>query len=442
MTQLINASVVDSDIATQAELDVVVSTVAGINKAYVGLGNVDNTSDVDKPISTLTTTALSGKQATLVSATNIKTINGVSILGSGDLVVSGGGGGGGLTGFRNRIINGDMRIDQRNNGVAVTPTGSVFLLDRWSVALAAASKLTFQQVVDAPAGTKNSLKVTVAAQYAPSVSNQFAVLTKIEGVDVTDMQLGLATAATITTSLWVKGSVAGTYSCFLTNAASNRSYIGTIAVTTSWVRQSVVLTCDTAGAWATDNTTGLTFGIDLGSGSGLNGTAGAWAGSFLTRTSGSVTFVNQVAGSTLNITGVQLELGSTATPFEFRPYSVELALCQRYYFRYSASDTSASEGTLGVGFAQSPTAGRALINFPVKMRTTPTSLEQSGTATDYRVILGSLGSTVCSAVPIFSNASAFSGDVSWTVASVATTNQPAFFNFNASGGYLGWSAEL
>lgn len=256
-------------------------------------------------------------------------------------------------GLRNRVINGDMRIDQRNAGAAFLAVSGVYILDRWSCASGAANKLTFQQVADAPTGFKFSTKVLVTAQYAPGVAEQFVYQQKIEGQNLVDFQLGLATAAAITATLWVKGSIAGTYSVFFSNVAANRTYIGTITVATAWAKQTVTLVGDLAGTWATDNTTGLIFGLDLGSGTNLNGAAGAWSGSYLTRTAGSVTFVNQVNGSTLNITGVQIELGSISTTFEQRPIALERSFCQRYYEK--SYDVGITPGTAAAtGFVSSP----------------------------------------------------------------------------------------
>jgi hypothetical protein len=280
----------------------------------------------------------------------------------------------GYIGFRNRIINGDMRIDQRNNGSAVTPgSGSpVYLMDRFfAYASTTASKLTYQQVVDAPPGFKFSTKVSVAAQYAPGIAEQFQFSQVIEGQNVIDLGFGTAAPATITVSLWVKGSVAGSYSVSLRTPTSGRAYVGTVAVTNAWSKQTVALAGDTLGTWVTDNTGGISFAFDLGSGTNANTTAGSWqAGNFL-RTAGSVTFVNQAAGSTLNITGVQFELGSVATPFEQRPIGLELSLCQRYYttgdarIQTSASGTGNSDKTVPV--------------FKATMRVSPTvSLSQTG----------------------------------------------------------------
>lgn len=270
--------------------------------------------------------------------------------------------GGQLAGLRNRIINGDMRIDQRNNGAAVTPgTGSTYILDRHVLVTGAASKLTVQQVVDAPPGFKFSTKLTVNSQYSAAAAEEFSYRQNIEGQNIVDYQFGLATAQTLTYSFWVKSSIAGTYSMYATNGP--RSYVANVSVTTAWVKQTVTLVADTAGTWATDNTTGLFIGFDLGSGTNFNETPGTWQTTGGRRTAGSVAFVNQVNGSTLNITGVQLELGGFSTPFEQRTIGIELGMCQRYF----ENRNFRSEGNPGAGLTFNNYLGYAC-----QKRATPT----------------------------------------------------------------------
>lgn len=288
-----------------------------------------------------------------------------------------------LSGFRNKIINGNMVVSQVNGGTAVTPTATAtYPLDQWWVANTQASKLTFQQVADAPPGFKYSTKITVASQFSPGAADYFAFSQPIEGQNIVDFQLGTAGAVTIATSNYIKGSVPGTYAVSLRNGAYNRGYIGTINVTTSWTRVVITLGGDVSGTWATDNTIGLVWSLDLGSGSNFNTTAGAWqAGNYL-RTAGCVTFVNQTAGSTLNITGVQIEQvspGATAgTAFEHVPYATQLAWCQRYLpcFNGNAGSTSIPAS----GSFTSTTNARLLFIFPVPTRIAPTGVSSPNAA--------------------------------------------------------------
>jgi len=208
-------------------------------------------------------------------------------------------------------------------------------------------------------------------------------------------------------------------------------------LTTSWARYSVALTGDTTGTWATDNTAGLLIGFDLGSGSNYNTTAGVWQSGTYRRTIGSVQLVNQTAGATLHITGVQVELGTTASTFEHRPYGVELVMCQRYYYRV----TPIAGEIFGHGLINSTSTTVALIQFPVKMRISPAAVERSATPSDYSVIYGST-STNCTAVPSYSIAGTANCRVTFTTAAVLTTGQVCEVQASNTNGYLGFSARL
>jgi hypothetical protein len=282
-------------------------------------------------------------------------------------------GGSNNTTMRNRIINGAMVIDQRNSGAAVTPATNTYLVDRWQAVPSDASKLTYQQVADAPAGFKFSLKVTVASSATPTSYN--ILWQPIEGFNIIDLSFGAAGAQTITVSFWIKGSVAGNYSAFLGNNAG-RSYLVSVPVTTSWAYQTVSITGDTSGTWPTTNAAGMYLGFDMGSDASRYSTAGSWLASNVYGVTGNLKFISQVNGSTLNITGVQLEAGTTASPFEYRQYGTELALCQRYFCTSYVAGTAAGTIT-STGAVQRYTdaAGNycsVQIFYPVAMRAAPT----------------------------------------------------------------------
>ena len=274
--------------------------------------------------------------------------------------------------FKNRIINGAMVIDQRNAGAAVTPsnTGNLtYIVDRFAHYSNIASRLTYQQVADAPTGFKFSTRITVASQYTPTTTDQFNYYQAIEGLNTIDLAFGSSSASTITVSFWVKASVAGTYNIFFFNAAATRWYATTYTATTSWAQQTVTIPGDQTGTWATDNTTGIWVGFDLGQGATNLGTTGAWSGTQTRGASASVKLVAQANGSTLNITGVQLEKGSTATAFDYRPYTTELQLCQRYYTSIKPPGaTYTANGVIRAGI----NTIIATVAFPTTMRTTAT----------------------------------------------------------------------
>jgi hypothetical protein len=240
-----------------------------------------------------------------------------------------------LQGFRNRIINGDMRIDQRNAGASVTPTDGQYVLDRWKQLQSVASKYSVQQnagSVTPPAGYANYLGVTSLSAYSVGSSNYFALLQEIEGFNSADLAFGTASASTVTLSFWVRSSLTGTFGGTLGNSGNNRAYpfTYTISSANTWEQKSVTIAGDTTGTWLTTNNIGLRAKFGLGVGSTYSGTAGSWQAADLISATGAVSVVG-TSGATFYITGVQLEAGSVATPFERRPYGTELALCQRYF---------------------------------------------------------------------------------------------------------------
>ena len=349
---------------------------------------------------------------------------------------------------RNRIINGDMRIDQRNAGASVTinAAATAYTVDRWHAnGQSSDGVFTVQQSTTAPTGFTNSLLATVTtADTSIGVDQYYLLCQRIEGYNVADLDFGSAAAKTVTLSFWVRSSLTGTFSGALENSAENRAYPFTYSISSAdtWEQKTITIAGDTSGTWLTDNGIGLFVWFDLGCGSNKRGTAGSWAGSDLYGATGAVQLI-ATNGATFYITGVQLEVGSVATPFEHRSYGDELLRCQRYYYRITGSETSTSnQGLYGIGFSQSSTAGRSSIHLPVTMRTFPEALEQSGTASHYRVVAGSSGSINCSAVPVFSTSSTKTIDISWYVASGATANQGVYFMSNSASSYIGVSAEL
>lgn len=235
-------------------------------------------------------------------------------------------------GFKNRIINGGMVIDQRNAGASVTPTTTQYVLDRWQITVAQASKLSVQQSSTAPAGFVNSTLITSLSAYSVGASDYFDYRQSIEGFNVADLAWGTASAATITLSFWVRSSLTGTFGGAVKNSAANRSYpfTYTISAANTWEQKSVTIAGDTSGTWVTNSGAGLILQMGLGVGSTYSGTAGSWAGANYLSATGATSVVG-TSGATFYITGVQLEKGTVATSFDWRPYGTELVLCQRYY---------------------------------------------------------------------------------------------------------------
>ena len=235
-------------------------------------------------------------------------------------------------GVRNLIINGDMRIDQRNAGASVTPSNQAYGLDRWKNELTQASKFSIQQVTDAPQGAINSLKITSLSAYSVISTDQFNIGNYIEGKMISHLDWGSSNAKTVTLSFWVKSSLTGTFSGALNNASGNRSYVFeyTILSANTWEQKSITIAGETTGTWLTDNGVGIRVCFSLGCGSTITGTANTWTGSFLQQATGATSLL-ATNGATLQLSLVQLEVGDTATPFEHRPYDMEFQRCIRYF---------------------------------------------------------------------------------------------------------------
>jgi hypothetical protein len=300
----------------------------------------------------------------------------------------------GLYGFKNRIINGSMVIDQRNAGASVTPGSDQYLVDRFGYNASQASKFTAQQnagSVTPPVGFSNYLGFTVSSAVTVGAGDYFFFYQRVEGFNTYDLAWGTANAKTVNLSFQVYSSLTGTFGGVIINGANNRSYpfTYTISSANTWTSISVTIAGDTSGTWVgATNSNALQIRWGLGVGSTYSGTAGAWAGSNLISATGAVSVVG-TSGATFYITGVQLEKGSTATSFDYRPYTTELQLCQRYYWKNGVGDNSVALG--GTGAFASTTTLQAMFQFPVTMRANPTATQSGANIAD-----GTAGSAVTS----------------------------------------------
>lgn len=340
--------------------------------------------------------------------------------------------------FRNRIINGDMRIDQRNNGasVAVTTAGQ-YTVDRWAVASPTSfgGQLTAQRSTTVPTGFTNSLSLTVTtADSSIGATEYYSCLQRLEGFNVADFGWGAAGASTVTLSFWVRASIAGTYSGSLRNSASDRSYVFEYSVVSAntWEQKTITITGDTSGTWLKNNGVGIDLWWSVGTGSTYkSSTVGSWqAGTYLASTN--QTQLISTSGATFYITGVQLEAGSVATPFERRPYGTELALCQRYYWNLKRGGTGSSVDDAyipGVGMVLNTSEVMFRLQNPVWMRATPTILMS--------------GSVICLSPAGSPTTSTYTADPwSYKTFAITFTGLSSVTNGNASAAYLSSNSSI
>lgn len=270
-------------------------------------------------------------------------------------------------GNRNLIINGAMEVWQR--GTSFSSGG--YHADRFSVDAANASNFSYSQSTDTPAGFKYSTKIQTTTAFT-ATSYQFYRY-NIEGQDLVQLQLGSSGAEKITLSFWVRASQTGNYSIAFTNSANNYAYptTYTIDAADTWEHKTVTLDGPTAGTWLTTNAVGLRIKWDLGSGGTFDSTTDAWVAADKATVSGSVKL-----GATLNanlyLTGVQLEVGDTATPFEHRSYADELQRCQRYFCHSNVGEAANEPIGEFIAMAENTTRMDTAWTFRVIMRDTPT----------------------------------------------------------------------
>jgi hypothetical protein len=346
--------------------------------------------------------------------------------------------------MRNRIINGACVIAQRTTG-SLTNDSSVALypVDRFFIYGNVSSKFTAQQnagSVTPPVGFTNYIGITSLSAYSIGSSDGNILGQGIEGFNIADLGWGTANAQPVTLSFWVRSSLTGTFGGAVQNNAQNRSYpfSYTISSANTWELKSITIVGDTTGTWVTNNGKGIQLTFGLGVGSTGSGTAGAWAASNFSSATGATSVVG-TNGATFYVTGVQLEEGTAASPFENRLYGTELALCRRYFTKYYQNTTGITGDTAVFNMANwNGVEGYGAQWYQVSMRSapsfsysalsdfgwynsgstrTPTSLEQGGASIDR-----------CEMKIIWSS-SISAGTAGW-------------LRISGTNGWIQWSAEL
>jgi hypothetical protein len=351
-------------------------------------------------------------------------------------------------GFRNKIINGDMRIAQRGTATITGSSSAQYPVDRWAV-YNGTGTVTFAQSTDAPAGFNASLNATVTATGSYSTSGYTQITHKIEGFNCQDLAYGTSSAKTVVLSFWVKSSVVGTQNVSFKNSGNNRVYVATYTIdaANTWEKKIITIVGDTTGTWLVDSGIGLEVTFNLGMGTTYDVAAGSWqAAGAKYSTSGAIDFAAN-ASATFYVTGVQLEQNYQPTPFEQRPIGIELALCQRYYYRLGNTSVSGTYLVPSNNIVYSASAVEGCLQHPVPMRTSAVTFG-SNSVYAYNVYQGNWVGIPRAAVSS-SNSTTHaviitdrSGGTSWSTFVTGTTQMAFALVANTSAGYIEVSAEL
>lgn len=362
-----------------------------------------------------------------VNADTLVTSTSGGILGAGNASI-----------MKNRIINGAMVVAQRGTSSS-DPADGQYVLDRWKMRVNLTGKLSVSQSSTAPTGFNFSNLITSSSSYSVTSGDYYLIEQDVEGFNSADLGWGTANAKTVTLSFQVYSSLTGTFGGSLMNSAQNYSYpfSYTISAANTWTTISVTVAGPTSGTWiGATNGIGMRVIFSLGTGSSYSGTANAWASALYFAPTGATSVVG-TNGATLYITGVQLEVGSSATGFEYVNYQTSLANCQRYYWQQSGIASTVT--AIGSGMAYSSTDIRCTIQNPVTMRTTPTitftgsafEYERAGTSRGTLSTLNSTGRSAESSV-LYSGSGTTAG----------TSGDGAIWYLTNSGSNFGVSAEL
>ena len=344
---------------------------------------------------------------------------------------------------RNLIINGAMQVAQRGTSATGVNASAYNTVDRFQYAEGSnggSGALTVSQSTEAPAGFSNSFKFEVTTTDTLSGGENILIRHRLEGQDVQRLKFGSSAAESVTISFWVKSSLTGTFGLqLMAGPSADRTALQayTVSAANTWQYVSLTFAGSTDYSIPNDNARGFDVNWMLDSGpDDIRDPYAFIAEAGFRAPTGQVNFM-ATSGATFQITGVQLEVGDTATPFEHRSYGQELALCQRYYYR----EESASGAMFGyVGFADSST--NAYLQHPhvVTMRASPT-LSTTGVATDYAIRVG--GNTLqCNNVPTLSSSTTLVAHVLWRTSSGLTSGQAVLGKHTGANDFLGWDAEI
>jgi hypothetical protein len=350
----------------------------------------------------------------------------------------------GTYGFKNRIINGAMVINQRGSS-SYSVSGQYYTLDRWEGNILGGGTGTFtvtQPSVTLSGFTKALLVTVGTADSSQSANAAYSIEQQIEGYNIADLNFGTANAKAVTLSFWVYSSVTGTFPLVIQNGGNTRSYgtTYTISSANTWQKITITVAGDTTGTWATDNTSGLLIHWGLGGGGSTRTAPSGWstaASINQTMVSGCVSLM-ATSGATWYVTGVQLEVGSTATSFDYRPYGTELALCQRYYYQSTGASGGSGYPIIATGSFTGTTGIDMMATVPVPMRVTP-SVSYSG---QVYVQSGATAKIISSIVAVYGGFSNIYIAVGCSTGTFTAGYAGILFIQNSAGNNVTFSSEL
>jgi len=346
-----------------------------------------------------------------------------------------------IGGRKNLIINGAMQVAQRGTSSATTSGYATVDRFRNSESFVDQLAVTQSQSTDAPDGFRTSYKMDVTtAESAIDANDLYNIQTRLEANSLQQLAYGTSNAQSVALSFWVKSNVTGTYSVLIFQGDSNRGITSTYTINSAntWEQKTITFSGDSSGTINNDSGVGLYLVWHLLAGSDYTGTdATSWVSTNANNAYGHTAQWGLSTSDDFYLTGVQLEVGDVATPFEHRSYGEELALCQRYYTKVTVDSANDS---FCVGLCDGAGNATGDVFFPVTMRVAPTALEQTGTLSDYEI--RKTGSTItCNGTPDYIRASQFQSTVSFNATGL-TTGQAALLRAATTSAYLAWSAEL
>tara|TARA_Y100000004_G_scaffold156173_1_gene181110 strand:+ start:995 stop:2074 length:1080 start_codon:yes stop_codon:yes gene_type:complete len=298
-------------------------------------------------------------------------------------------------GNRNVIINGAMQVAQRGTSQTDVAAQGYYTVDRFEIQMSSAGRFTMTQESDGPDGFANSIKLAcTTADTSVGASEILTLRTVLESQDLQRFKKGTSAAEKMTLSFYVKGNAAATYMAELEDRDNSRNNTVKFNVTTSWTRVSITFNADTTGAFDDDNAEGLRVNFWLHAGSTYNGgtyTENTWASSVSANKAVGIDSFFDSTSRTFFITGIQLEVGDTATDFEHRTFADELARCRRYYEVTPAASAS-DPVIIGSGMWYNSASAYVTIFYSNK-RTDPTITAPTVTG-GYRFYFGNSYKTV------------------------------------------------